>query len=118
MKPDEQKMLIVIRAAAIKAAEAYGNVGQLSPLEGCCGPVSRIVRIALGGAIVTGRVCGEPHFWNRLPSGEEVDLTSCQFGGDGFTPHKRGRRITRLGERVPIPHLVFASAVYKQLRHE
>lgn len=87
---------------------------QKSPLEGHCPAVSCIVRVAMGGDIVGGRVDGVTHFWNRLPNGKEVDLTSCQFGGDGFTPFKRGRKI-KLPALTDPRCLLFAKAVIMQL---
>ncbi len=66
-------------------------LGALSPLAGHCDVVAELVLGLFGGVIVTGRVEGLAHFWNRLPNGREVDLTSCQFGGDGLRPRKRGK---------------------------
>jgi len=64
-----------------------------SPLAGHCSIVALMVRGMFGGVIVTGLVDETRHYWNRLPDGREVDLTSCQFGGDGVTPLKRGRKV-------------------------
>lgn len=64
-------------------------------LELHCGAVSSAVQLIVGGEIVTGKINGTTHYWNRLSNGEEVDLTSCQFGGDGFSPLKRGRLVKR-----------------------
>lgn len=60
-------------------------------LTGHCGAVSYMIQRLMGGDLVGGAVKGERHIWNRLPNGTEVDLTSDQFGGDGFTPLKKGR---------------------------
>ena len=75
-----------------------------SVLQGHCAPVSVLVRRIYGGEIVgqtlavglTGYV--ETHFWNRLPNGKEIDLTSDQFGGDGLYPRPeyRGQGHTRI----------------------
>ena len=56
------------------------------PLVGHCNAAAWIVQRLLGGDLVEARVSGERHVWNRLPSGQEVDLTSDQFGGDGLHP--------------------------------
>lgn len=97
--------LKLLRKACLKAAGpltscapgyyiALQEKGELpSPLLGHCAAVSTAIQAVFGGDIVTGRVNNEPHYWNRLPNGEEVDLTSCQFGGDGFTPLKKGRKV-------------------------
>jgi hypothetical protein len=68
----------------------------------------------MGGDIVTGRVKGVQHYWNRLPDGKEVDLTSCQFGGDGYTPFKKGRKVKRKG-LTDIRFLMFAQRVKDNL---
>jgi hypothetical protein len=39
-----------------------------------------VVQDYCGGAIVYGEVNGIPHYWNRLPSNVELDLTLQQFG--------------------------------------
>lgn len=107
----QYKDLCLIRLAALQAAEDHWRVSwinNLSPLVGCCGRVSRVVVAVCGGVIVTGPTQGTRHFWNRLPDGTCVDLTSCQFGGDGFTPLRRGR-LVRLppGSLAPIDSLAF-----------
>jgi hypothetical protein len=52
-----------------------------------------VVQDFLGGELLRGLVCGESHYWNRLPDGTELDLTSEQFDTyrlDG-PPEVRGR---------------------------
>lgn len=63
---------------------------QKDSLEGMCVELSFIVKEFLGGCILFGVIHGTGHYWNRLPDNSEVDLTSCQFGGDGFTPLGHG----------------------------
>lgn len=112
----KETSLKILRRACLKAAspetscypEGYDR--KKSPLDGHCAAVAHVVHGTLGGDIVSGRVQGVPHYWNRLPSGEEVDLTSCQFGGDGLTPLKRGRRV-RVRKLTPLRFLLFASRV-------
>lgn len=66
-----------------------------SSLELHCGAVASVVQSIVGGEIVTGKINGITHYWNRLPDKVEIDLTSCQFGGDGFSPLKKGRLVVR-----------------------
>jgi hypothetical protein len=52
--------------------------------RGQCGVTAYVVRELLGGDILVAPVHGshlegEHHAWNRLPSGQEIDLTSEQF---------------------------------------
>ena len=52
--------------------------------RGQCGVTSLVIRELLGGEILMADVHGshlkgERHAWNRLPTGEEVDLTADQF---------------------------------------
>lgn len=51
-----------------------------------CGMVSDLIQTIFGGVVLSGKVNGERHLWNRLPDGTEVDLSSDQYGGDGFLP--------------------------------
>jgi hypothetical protein len=71
----------------------------------------------MGGKIVAGTVNGEPHYWNRLPCGTEVDLTSCQYGGDGFTPlaHAKIKRVRSKPKRIVPEFIFFAADVLRQL---
>ncbi|MGG2352445.1 hypothetical protein ACE4Z7_24935, partial [Salmonella enterica] len=62
-----------------------------SPLTGHCGAASYVVQALFGGEILSGSVDGERHLWNRIPGFRDIDLTSCQFGGDGLTPVAAGR---------------------------
>ena len=66
-------------------AKAYEQSGSDCPLYGHCAAVAYLVRKEFGGDIVGARVQGEPHQWNRLASGVEIDLTGDQFGLDGLT---------------------------------
>ena len=86
-----------------------------SLLDGHCGAVASLVQGIFGGDIVTGKINDAPHYWNRLPDGREVDLTSCQFGGDGFTPLKKGRKVARKEEVTHPRFLAFAMLVKDEL---
>lgn len=112
-----------LRKAALKVAakdtaylpEEYKK-SRLSPLHGHCGCVSWLVMKLYGGTIVTGKVNGTRHYWNRLPDGKEVDLTSCQFGGDGLQPLVKGRKVPRkLDGLTDIRYLVFYSRIMEIL---
>jgi len=74
--------------SAYAAALADGS----SRMTGHCNAMAYVVQSHLGGDIVEGKIDKERHMWNRLPQGVEVDLTSDQFGGDGFTPLARPLR--------------------------
>lgn len=118
--------LKMIRKACLKAASPYTacapgyyadlqEKGKLpSPLMGHCAAVATTIHAVLGGDIVTGRVNDEPHYWNRLPDGTEVDLTSCQFGGDGFSPFKKGRKV-KPRKLVASRFLIFIALVKENL---
>lgn len=53
-----------------------------------CNAVSVAICPRFGGRILQGYVgtllYNEGHWWNQLPDGREVDLTSSQFGADGL----------------------------------
>jgi hypothetical protein len=56
-----------------------------NPARGQCGVTSAVVQDLLGGELVLGEVFANGvrigwHYWNRLPSGDEVDFTADQFG--------------------------------------
>jgi len=110
----------VLRKICLKVASAETSCfpqvydSKISALHGHCGAVATMIQATMGGDIVTGRINGIQHYWNRLPDGKEVDLTSCQFGGDGFTPFKKGRRVK---ERVLVPlrFLLFCERVREKL---
>jgi len=71
------------------------------PLTGHCGCVSHYIQDVYGGVVLSANVdmrvdmCVKKvrHMWNRLPDGEEVDLTSDQFGGNGYHPIAIGRKV-------------------------
>ena len=47
---------------------------------GQCAVTALVVQDHCGGSILSGEVNGIPHYWNRLPTNEELDLTLRQFG--------------------------------------
>jgi hypothetical protein len=54
-----------------------------NPAFGQCAVTALIVQDFFGGEIL--RCVHYRHYWNRLPNGEEIDLTRSQFG-DGVKP--------------------------------
>lgn len=53
-----------------------------NPAFGQCAVTALIVQDLFGGDLLRGHFAGGTHYWNRLPSGQEVDLTSDQFEAD------------------------------------
>jgi hypothetical protein len=100
-------------AVAERASEGHTVDCGSSPLAGYCAAAAITVQACFGGCLVSGFVNDEQHFWNRLPNGREVDLTSCQFGGDGITPLKRGRKIPG-PELVDPIHLAFIYQLHEE----
>jgi len=86
------QQLHMIREAGLKVA-LKDSPGDDNPLAGYCAAMTWTVYGCFGGEFIEGSVNGMAHYWNRLPNGEEVDLTSCQFGGDGLHPVVKGKLI-------------------------
>lgn len=107
---DQDAMLVSIRRTAL---EVTGG-----DLSGKCAAVALIVQAACGGDLIEGWVTFDRyagcHYWNRLPDGSEVDLTSCQFGGDGRTPLTAGEPVARPDLIDPL-HLSLGAAMYARL---
>ena len=60
-----------------------------NPARGQCATTAVVIHDHLGGSLVRGEVHVDGrqvdfHWWNRLPDGEQVDITIEQFG-----PHER-----------------------------
>lgn len=77
--------------------------------RGQCYVTALLVQDLFGGDILMGTVPNreppETHYWNRLPDGTELDLTSNQYNGDGFNPIIEGtkaRRVNRKNKRYLI----------------
>src|SRR5262245_43252730 len=49
---------------------------------GQCAVTALIVQDHLGGELRRGEVGTTSHYWNQLPTGEEIDLTRHQFPDD------------------------------------
>lgn len=110
------------RAALLNAAgedtaynpEAY-RTERTSDLDEHCGAVAHATKAYYGGTILMGNVKGERHFWNRLPDGSIVDFSSCQYGGDGFTPVSDKGRPLPERRTVNARFLVFEARVQQAL---
>jgi len=63
--------------------------------RGQCYVTALLVEVMFGGEIIHGKIDGESCYWNRVGN-SEVDLTSDQYGGDGFHPVTRGQKTTLL----------------------
>ncbi|WBB53791.1 hypothetical protein [Verrucosispora sp. WMMD573] len=55
-----------------------------NPARGQCGVTALVVQELLGGDLILGEVFAQDakighHYWNRLPDGQDVDLTADQF---------------------------------------
>lgn len=53
---------------------------------GQCAVSALVVQDHFGGELLRARVDGISHYWNRLPTGLEVDLTRKQFGSNPDVP--------------------------------
>ena len=72
-------------------AKSYRNSCRTSRLSEHCYVVARFIQKYYGGNLKRAKISGKTHYWNQLPDGKEVDLTSCQFpNGDGFHPLVKG----------------------------
>jgi hypothetical protein len=54
------------------------------PSTGQCAVTALVVQDVYGGELLRALVDGQSHYWNRLPGGDELDLTRDQF--DTFEP--------------------------------
>ena len=60
-----------------------------NPAAGHCRVTALIVQKLLGGKIMFAEIQKKPkytHFWNKLPSGQEVDFTKSQFPAETIIP--------------------------------
>lgn len=58
---------------------------EATPAWGQCAVTALIIQDLLGGELLRCDVGSTSHYWNRLPSKREIDLTRHQFGPD-FEP--------------------------------
>ena len=89
---------------------APGN-NRATPSAGHCAAVAAIIHKRYGGQLVSAKVCGESHWFNRLDADGkslDVDLTGDQFGKAGFQvwaagalyPDSRVREASDLNEET------------------
>jgi hypothetical protein len=83
-KTNEQNLSFSLRQALKQAwtAETSADPKHWSPENpawGQCAVTALIIQDLFGGALLRCKVNGISHYWNCLPSGEELDLTKDQF---------------------------------------
>ena len=80
-EPSLEELVAAIEASFAADTAADGeNWCAANPSYGHCTVASLIVQDHFGGELLRGVVNGVSHYWNLLPSGEEIDLTREQFG--------------------------------------
>jgi hypothetical protein len=105
-----------LRAACVDVARLL-DPDRDPPLAGWCVEVALAVRGIFGGTVREAPIPDAAmHYWNRLPDGTEVDLTSDQIGGDGFRPVLTDSHEAWVPTPVPLPALLFAQSVLEALR--
>ncbi len=73
----------LIRAAWSRGTSALPEEwSPANPARGQCAVTALVLQDAIGGKLVRAKVNGEPHYWNLLDDGTELDLTLRQFGKD------------------------------------
>lgn len=75
-----------------------------NPAAGQCRVTAAVVQDILGGEVLKATVSRQPlytHFWNRLPDGQEIDLTADQFADGDEIP--AGEPISRENLMRPEP---------------
>ena len=56
------------------------NWDEHNPSLGQCAVSALIIQDLLGGDLVRSEVNGCSHYWNKLPNGQQIDVTLQQFG--------------------------------------
>jgi hypothetical protein len=70
----------IMRAWDYDTSSDATNWREDNPAWGQCAVTALVVQDLLGGDLLRGLVNGVSHYWNRLPNGQEIDLTIQQFG--------------------------------------
>jgi hypothetical protein len=85
VKADEAQvagLATILEGAWTRATSADpANWGEDNKAWGQCAVTALIVQDYLGGELRRGEVGTISHYWNLLPSGEEIDFTRHQFPG-------------------------------------
>jgi hypothetical protein len=53
---------------------------EANPAYGQCAVTALVIQDTLGGELLRSVINGVSHYWNRLPNGQEFDMTIQQFG--------------------------------------
>jgi hypothetical protein len=84
-RTDRLAAALVSRLAQAWSRETSSDPKQWSasnPAWGQCAVTALIVQELLGGQLLRSTVGTISHYWNQLPSGDELDLTRQQFGDE------------------------------------
>lgn len=77
---DHQRLTEALRAAwSMETSLDPANWSERNTAWGQCAITALIVQDYLGGDLLRGQLPNTSHYWNRLPNGEELDLTATQF---------------------------------------
>lgn len=87
MHTEDRRQLVrlvnAIRRAWSRSTSADpGNWSTKNPAWGQCAVTALIVQDYFGGTLLRGKVRDVSHYWNRLASDLEIDVTQEQFGDD------------------------------------
>ena len=95
-KPDNTNYLplFVLQSTMIDVADVDTADDEYDFVSGTLlshsGAVAYTVQQIYGGDIFHTYVKGHEHYWNRMPVGEEIDLSAESYGGEGLLPLKPG----------------------------
>lgn len=100
---DLQKILKLILASCAKETSSDpDNWSESNPLHGHCAIIAILMNKLIGGKImraslesVKGYEQMRSHYWNLLPNGIEIDLSSGQFKGDDRSLVPQGKTTKR-----------------------
>ncbi len=84
-----------LRTILIKCWKKDTSFSHSDGSKGQCYVTALLIKYLYGGEILHGYVNQEHHFWNLI-NGKEIDLTSDQYGGNGFNPVTCGRVYKRV----------------------
>lgn len=102
---------LVLASCSRETSSDPANWTEDNPLYGHCAIVAIIINGIFGGKIlrasllkVKGYEKMSSHYWNRLPNGVEVDLTSGQFKGNDrdLVPEGKDTKRSASGKELPI----------------
>jgi hypothetical protein len=89
-----------------------------TPSVGQCAVTALVVQDLLGGDLLRAVVDGGSHYWNRLPNGEELDLTRDQFSSfpDDIKGEVRSREYVLSNENTRDRYLTLKERVWPTSR--